>query len=132
MKVLIDTNVLLWWLDDDPKLGPRARAFIAEARGDVLASIATFWEISIKWGLGKIGDRGSVAMRAAQDSGVRVVGIDQVHLEMLEKLEPIGGHNDPFDRLILVHAMSEQAMLMTSDRAMRSYDVRCYDKRVDR
>ena len=100
--------------------------------GKLLVSVATFWEISIKWGIGKIEGRGSVAMRTAEESGFRTIGLEAGHLELLEKLVPIGGHNDPFDRLILVHAISERAMLMTSDRELRAYDVRTYDKRVDR
>ena len=132
MKLLIDTNVLLWWLNDDPRLGPQARSFIAGADGEVLVSIASFWEISIKWGIGKIESRGSSAMKTATESGFMILDIGPQHLELLENLVPIAGHNDPFDRLILAHAISEQAMLMTSDRHMREYDVRSYAKRVDR
>ena len=132
MKLLLDTNVLLWWLNDDPRLGPQARSFIAEADGELVVSIASFWEISIKSGIGKIASRGSGAMKTAKESGFKVLDIEAVHLALLEKLAPIGAHNDPFDRLILVHAISEQAMLMSSDRQMREYDVRSYAKRVDR
>lgn len=132
MKVLIDTNILVWWLNDDARLGPRARSFIADAQGEAFVSVATFWELSIKWGLGKIANRGSASMQAAQDSGFKTLGVELTHLKLLEKLRSIGGHNDPFDRLILVQAMSEQAMLMTSDRHMRDYDVRSYDRRLDR
>ena len=132
MKLLIDTNILIWWFTDDPKLGSRARSFIAEASGETLVSVATFWEMSIKWGIGKIDTRGSAAMQVAQDAGFKILDIAPVHLELLEKLEPIDGHNDPFDRIILVQAISEQALLMTSDRHMRAFGVRTYDKRLDR
>jgi PIN domain nuclease of toxin-antitoxin system len=132
MKILLDTNVLIWWLADDPRLGSRARSLIADDRDETLVSIATFWEMSIKWGIGKMENRGSAAIRAARDAGFRTLDIGAGHLELLEKLELVDGHNDPFDRIILAQAKWEAALLMTSDRHMRAYDVRTYDKRLDR
>lgn len=132
MRLLIDTNILIWWLTDDVRLGPQARTFIADVEGETLVSIASYWEMSIKWGLGKMTTSGSSAMQVAHDAGFRTLNISAAHLALLENLEPIEGHNDPFDRIILVHAISEHALLMTSDRQMRGYDVRSYDKRLDR
>lgn len=48
MRLLLDTNALIWWLEDNPKLGQRARALIADARTEVFASTVSLWEIAIR------------------------------------------------------------------------------------
>ena len=58
MKLLLDTHSLLWWFNDNPKLGKQARDLIADKRNVVLVSVASFWEISIKNRIGKLEDPG--------------------------------------------------------------------------
>jgi PIN domain nuclease of toxin-antitoxin system len=53
-RFLLDTHVLLWWLDDSPKLGPRCKELIGDQRNEVFVSAATTWEISVKKALGKL------------------------------------------------------------------------------
>ncbi|HVR89513.1 MAG TPA: hypothetical protein VHG29_00270 [Novosphingobium sp.] len=64
-------------------------------------------------------------MRAVQESGFGIVRIKPRHLALLEELVPSPGHKDPFGHMVLVHAMAEEAILVTSDRELRSYGVRC-------
>lgn len=125
MKLLLDTQALLWWVNDNPKLGLMARAAIADRGNVVLVSVASLWEISIKHRIGKLEDSGSVVMQEALDSGFNILGIEAAHLEALEALTPLAGHKDPFDHVILVQAQAENAILVTSDRHLRSYDQRC-------
>ena len=125
MKLLLDTQSLLWWINDNPKLGPRARASIADKRNAVLVSVASFWEIAIKHRIGKLEDSGSQVMQEAQDSGFTIVAIRAEHLALLEGFDAKPGHKDPFDHLILIHAMAEDVVLVTSDRQLRSYGVKC-------
>ena len=125
MRLLLDTQALLWWLNDDPRLGQTARALIADTANAVLVSVASFWELSIKSRIGKLDDAGSEVMREVQESRFEIVPIERVHLAMLESLEPVPGHKDPFDHLILVQARERRAVLVTSDRHLRRYDVRC-------
>ena len=54
MRLLLDTHALLWWLSDDPQLGPRARAAIAEPEQEVLVSVVSLWEARIKQSIGKL------------------------------------------------------------------------------
>ena len=54
MRFLLDTHVLLWWRDASPLLSPLASAEIAAGENEVLVSIASFWEITIKRSLGKL------------------------------------------------------------------------------
>lgn len=124
MKLLLDTHVLVWWLRDNPRLGSRTRALIADPRAELLVSIASFWELAIKARRKGFEYPGSVLLREARAAGLEVVAIDERHLDLLEQLEPRPGHKDPFDHLILVQAQAEEAMLITSDRKLRDYEAR--------
>ena len=125
MRLLLDTQSLLWWVNDDPKLNQVKRELIAEPGNTIYVSVVSFWEIAIKHRIGKMEDRGSSVMRVVEDSRFDVVHIEPRHLEELERLEPLPGHKDPFDHLILAQAIERKAVLVTSDRALRSYGVRC-------
>lgn len=125
MKLLLDTQALLWWVNDNPKLSTLARTAIADRGNTVLISVASLWEISIKHRIGKLEDSGSAVLQEALDNGFEIVGIDAAHLTALDALKPLEGHKDPFDHLILVQARTEGAILVTSDRLLRQYDLRC-------
>lgn len=125
MRVLLDTQALLWWLNDDPRLGRKARELIADTSNSVLVSVVSFWELSIKTRIGKLDDPGSQVMREVQDSRFEIVPIEPRHLEMVEALESLPGHRDPFDHLILAQSAERDAILITADRLMARYDVRC-------
>ena len=114
---------MLWWLRDNPKLGPRARAAIAEATVQPLVSIASFWELSIKARKFGRGELGTELMKDAVASGLEVLGIRAGHLAALESLERVNGHSDPFDHLIVAQAIAEGTLLMTSDRDLKRYPV---------
>ena len=125
MKLLLDTQAMIWWFNDDPRLGPRARALISDTRSTVWVSVASFWETSIKHRIGKLDDRGSELMKEVVANGFGIIPIESEHLKALEQFEAVPGHNDPFDLLILIQARAIDAILVTSDRHMRKYDVRC-------
>lgn len=123
MKVLLDTNALIWWMEDKPLLGDKARQVLANPSVELLASVVSLWEITIKWRIGKHQLPGSAYDRFLQDEGIEVLGLTGGHLAALEKLGL--HHRDPFDHLILAQATAEDAVLMTSDRVMAEYGVRC-------
>lgn len=125
MRLLLDTQSLLWWVNDDPKLNQVKRELIADPGNTILVSVVSFWEIAIKHRIGKMEDTGSGVMRVIRDSRFEIVPIEPSHLEQLEELVPLSGHKDPFDHLILAQAIERRAVLVTSDRALRSYEVRC-------
>ena len=125
MKLLLDTHILLWWLRDNPKLGSRTRAVISAPEAKLMVSVASLWELSIKARYGKIVEFDSMLHDEVQNQGIHVLGVDKYHLSALEKLPKIAKHSDPFDHLILAQAMAEDAVLVTSDRWMRHYPVRC-------
>lgn len=123
MKLLLDTNALIWWMEDNPSLGPRARQLIADLRNEVLVSIASPWEISIKHRIDKMEQRGSAILEALAEEKFTVLGITVGHLQALEALPR--HHRDPFDHIILAQAKVEGARIVTSDRIMTAYGIPC-------
>lgn len=125
MKLLLDTHVLVWWLEDDPRLKSPVRSVIADREHLIFVSVASFWELAIKHRKGGIERSGSSAWRDAIAEGFEVLAVASGHLEALEHLRHIVGHGDPFDHLILAQANSEMATLITADRHMAAYGVPC-------
>jgi PIN domain nuclease of toxin-antitoxin system len=124
VKVLIDTNALIWWLEDDLKLGARARALIAAPSTLSVASIVSIWEITMKWRIGKYPNSGVVFLDFISDEGVDVIGMTAAHLRQLELVDT--HHRDPFDHLLIAQAQVEGARILTSDREMTQYGVPCF------
>ena len=76
MKLLLDTHALVWWLDDDARLGEGARALIENPANDVLVSVVSLWELVVKARVGKFrADVRDVAANAERDGFARL-GID--------------------------------------------------------
>jgi PIN domain nuclease of toxin-antitoxin system len=121
MILLLDTHVLLWWLDDPTLLSPIAQAVIAEPKNEVLVSAAVCWEIAIKRGLGKL-------MAPADLRGViRVCGFTELPITpehaLATEMLPMH-HRDPFDRMLVAQAIERQATLVSRDPLVAAYGVR--------
>ena len=120
MRLLLDAHTLLWWLADDPELGPEARALIADPANDVLVSAATVWEISIKQALGKL-EAPSALVEALSEAGFAEVPVTGVDGERAGALDP--HHRDPFDRMLVAQADRLEALIVTRDPAFVPYRV---------
>ena len=126
MKVLLDTHAFLWWVADDPQLSTRARRIMGNSSNDVYFSAVSGWEIAIKAGLGRlrIGD-GSVEDFVAEHvalNGFQVLAIQLGHTLKTASLPD--HHRDPFDRLLIAQAISEELALISADRALAEYKVK--------
>ncbi|NUT76011.1 type II toxin-antitoxin system VapC family toxin [Pseudomonas sp. C1C7] len=118
MRVLLDTHVLLWALADDQKLSDKARMLINNA-AEIYVSAASFWEIAIKVGLGKLSVDLEEIRQYCLESGFIELPVSSEHAIAVKDLEP--HHRDPFDRLIVATAMTEPMKLLTSDTIMTRY-----------
>jgi len=125
-RVLLDTEALIWWDANDPRLGGNARALIQDA-DEVYVSAASAWEIVIKTALGKLRTTRSPS-RAAADGGFLELPITFEHAEAVGELP--AHHSDPFDRLILAAARVEGCTIVTSDQMFSLYDVPLVDART--
>ena len=119
--VLLDTHAFLWWLANDPALGPSARDIIAEPRNRILVSAATAWEIAIKRQLGKLVAPADIEA-AVEEKGFTKLPISFFHGQQAGALPP--HHRDPFDRMLIAQAQAEGLELMTADPVFGGYAVR--------
>ncbi len=119
MRLLLDSHVVLWWLNDDPQLGTQARAAIVDA-DEVFVSAVTPWELGIKRALGKLSfPEGLSALVLRQ--GFESLPIRAEHAERAPELPP--HHRDPFDRMLLAQAGLEQLRIVTADGQFDDYGV---------
>src|ERR1044072_6083595 len=116
VKLLLDTHILLWWIDDDERLRRRTRALIADHGNDVVVSIASLWEIAIKNQIGKLKADAPAVGRLLEDQGFMLIGFGLEHFEAIKSLPR--HHARPFDYMILVQARFARASLVTQDKAM--------------
>jgi PIN domain nuclease of toxin-antitoxin system len=120
--LLLDTHVLLWLVQGNDELGPRARTLIADPTNDVLISVGSLWEIAIKVRIGKLKADIAKMVRLAEEEGAVILGITLEHLQRLADLPR--HHRDPFDHLLIAQAIVEGASLVTADRGLARYPVR--------
>ncbi|CRM22481.1 Ribonuclease VapC22 [Pseudomonas sp. 31 R 17] len=118
MRVLLDTHILLWALNDDLRLSSKALRLIENA-ADVYVSAATFWEMAIKVSMGKLDVDLDEIRDHCLESGFIQLPITSEHAIAVKELEP--HHKDPFDRLIVATAISEPMKLLTSDPQVAHY-----------
>ena len=120
MKLLLDTHAALWWLADDPRLGPDAERQLSDATNRVLLSAAVVWEVAIKRSLGKLKAPADLA-QTLLGAGAHSLAITPEHAAGVEHL-PLH-HRDPFDRMLVAQALAEDAVLVSQDGRLRAYDV---------
>jgi len=120
MNLLLDTHVLLWWLDDNPNLSQSARTVIADGNNLVFVSAAVIWEIQIKQALGKL--KIPVNFHKVLDrQGFEMIDITVEHAYAVGKLPPY--HRDPFDRILVAQAKMEKMTLVSRDIHIKKYKV---------
>lgn len=121
MKLLLDTQLLLWAAGQPRRLSPAARKLLADPDHELLFSAASLWEISIKNSLGRDDFRvePTVLRRGLLDNGYSEVAITSQHAVSVGGLPPI--HKDPFDRLLLAQALCEGITLLTTDALLARY-----------
>ena len=121
MRCLLDTQVLLWWIDDDPRLGQAPRAIIVDPGNEVVVSAATLWEAAVKRALGKLRFETPVLLDTLHRGGMRMLPITGEHALAAGDLPR---HNDdPFDRMLVAQAVAEGLTMITSDARLRAYPV---------
>ena len=124
MRLLVDTHAWLWFLLTPDRLAESARDALSDRRNRLWLSVASEWEVVIKFGLGRLvlPELPSVFLPsrlAATDCGA--LPVEQRHILHLENL-PMH-HRDPFDRILIAQALTDDLVIVTGDPAFPSYDV---------
>lgn len=126
-RLLLDTHVLIWWLNGDPQLGETAKQAIGDEKNEVYVSAATTWEMSIKKQLGKLLAPEDIEQKV-ELAGFSKLSVSLFHGEQAGSL-PLH-HKDPFDRMLIAQAQSEGLVIVTKDEYFPDYGIRLMDARI--
>lgn len=118
MRILLDTHVYLWWLQDSAQLSKSARHKIMTAT-EVYVSSASIWEASIKVGIGKLNVDVDVLVAEIITNGFQELPVTAIHAAKVRHLPDI--HRDPFDRILVAQALCEPLQLLTADGILAGY-----------
>ena len=124
MSYLLDTHLLLWAITEPERVPARVTRAITRKGSSVWFSAASYWEICIKQSLGKlrlVDDWPTIMERALTGNRIQCLPIQQAHCRALLDLEY--HHRDPFDRMLVAQAISEDLVIATSDRRIARYPV---------
>jgi PIN domain nuclease of toxin-antitoxin system len=118
--VLVDTHIALWALGDPERLSDAERAILIDPAIDRCLSPMSVWEAAIKRQAGRL--------RAPRNLSTVLAGefrLLEVSAALLEAAADLPRHHgDPFDRVLIAHALQDDLSVLTRDRAFADYGVR--------
>jgi PIN domain nuclease of toxin-antitoxin system len=124
MRVLLDTHIFLWYITADRRITASVRATIENADA-VYVSVATIWEATTKYRLGKLALPAPPhpwLAKQREEHGFEPLVIDEGTVAHLETLEP--HHRDPFDRILICQAIEHDLQIVTVDPLIEKYPVK--------
>ncbi len=124
MRLLLDTHAIVWWFSGNQRLPTEARNAISDPSNDTFVSAASAWEIATKYRLGKMPRVAALA----NDFHNRVTGEGFVELPITVEHAVRAGslpgpHSDPFDRMIIAQAITENMSLISNETVFDRYGV---------
>lgn len=121
MNYLLDTHVLIWTLENNPKLSRAASQAITDGHNGIFVSAVSVWEISIKKAIGKL-DIPDNLLEEIETHRFDLLDITAEHAKLAGELPPI--HQDPFDRMLIAQSMLDSFTLITRDKTIPKYDIK--------
>ena len=121
---VLDTHAFMWGLTEPQRLGETAREVMSARENRLLVSAASAWEIATKFRLGKLPGAGFIVHNFegfVAKLGAQTLEISSSHALLGGSFD--WGHRDPFDRMLVAQARSEDLTLVSSDRLLRQYPV---------
>ncbi len=122
---LIDTQIAVWIVQNDPKLKNKTRTLLQSMNKGVFFSQVSLFELSIKQKIGKLPQFAtSIEQVYIQllENGLQFLSIQNSHIWAYQQIPLIETHRDPFDRLILATAFAEKLPIVSSDDKFEHYD----------
>ena len=119
-RLLLDSHVVIWWLEGGDKIAPPAREAIASRESTVFVSTASIWEMAIKAGNRRLQYPPDL-LQVLDAEGFDVIPVLAEHALAVAHLPPI--HGDPFDRMLVCQARSEGATIVTREVEITRYGV---------
>ncbi|MBA3872439.1 MAG: type II toxin-antitoxin system VapC family toxin [Anaerolineae bacterium] len=124
MKLLLDTHTFLWFISKSPKITLEARNQITDNPDQLFLSIVSLWEIAIKVSIGKLTLQQpfeTLFPHQLRINGIKQLEVSVSHTALVSKL-PFH-HNDPFDRMLIAQAITENVAIISADKAFDAYGV---------
>ena len=124
MNYLVDTHCLIWSLLDPQKLAPSHRAVLIDATSPKFVSKISYWEIALKFGLGKLQLKGispERLLKVAAEAGYEVFDITEDDLATSYQLPTSKVHKDPFDRLLVWQCIRNDFVFVSDDKRLKEY-----------
>jgi PIN domain nuclease of toxin-antitoxin system len=124
LKVLVDTHVVIWWLEDASRLSKQALAILSNRDNAILISAAVGWEMAIKVSLGKL------KPQSLLDRLARIVEQEEfselpISLEAAVRAGLLAAHHrDPFDRLLIAQSQWLNVPILSADAVLDRYNVK--------
>ncbi len=121
MRLLLDTQLAIWWLIRGQRVPAAARELVESVADQVVISRASLWEMAIKISIGKLEIDLRRFVRMAEATGFNWLDIKNEHLLSVAGLPLFEDHRDPFDRLLVAQSQTEPLVLLTSDAKLLRY-----------
>lgn len=123
MNLLIDTHAVIWFITEDDQLPDHVKELIEDTANTCFVSIASLWEMGIKYSLGKLDLKADLKkiFELIEQSGLTILPITTTHILTNSALD--FHHRDPFDRLIIAQAKSEGLTLISKDGEFENYNI---------
>ena len=123
MDILLDTHAAWWFLNGDDKMPKKVKETNLNEDNTIYISIATIWEVAIKMSIRKLNFDGGIDgfIEAVEENDFSLLEVGVEHVKAITDLPFI--HRDPFDRLLIAQAKTEDIPIMTTDANMLKYDI---------
>jgi len=125
MNYILDTHVVLWTAENSRLLSEKVKSVILDKNANKFVSIASAWEVAIKLGTQKLHLDGGLPefFKMIDENSFFTLPLEREYLRLIPSLPK--HHGDPFDRLIISTAITEDMTLITIDENIYKYDVNC-------
>ena len=124
MNYIIDTHIFLWLIFEPENILDKKLSQLEDPNNTIYLSSISFWEISLKFNLGKLDLKGLLPENlpnVATEMGILTLNIDEKTMASFYKLEKQEGHKDPFDRIIIWFCICHDYILISQDNKFHSY-----------
>ena len=124
MKYLLDTHALIWFFSGNSKLSEKVRLLMENEEITKLISLTSVWEMGIKQSKGKLTLAVPLEQYIQDKLTLEDYEILPITLKQLAKITTLPFHHkDPFDRLLIAQAITEQIPLLSKDTAFEPYEI---------
>ncbi len=124
MNYLLDTHAFIWSIVDVDKISAPVRLILRDPQNTIAVSVVSFWEVSIKYGLGKIKLNGVTPEDfpvEAEKSNFTILTLKPEDAASGHQLSWLGKHRDPFDRILIWQALQSNMIVISNDTDFSLY-----------